>query len=231
MERFLQKQMKLDKLMQPGWGDAADYFCESDKKYGMTKWKIPAVVQPQTADDAASSAPMTHGEPMETRDSVPGKLQMPQVTSQPGSSHIRLGSQKPQILEPIPSLPPALMPDLSPHSEIKECWIRKLSPLHIMSKANCHIEIGFRWRHGDGSRVAGGMNWQIGICDDVSILKCYTCTYFAMCQLLLDFIDQIVRHDSSSMHVQGSDKPCQCSRLQISLTDHQWTWYHPARYW
>ena len=121
MERFLQKQMKLDKLMQPGWGDAADYFCESDKKYGMTKWKIPAVVQPQTADDAASSAPMTHGEPMETRDSVPGKLQMPQVTSQPGSSHIRLGSQKPQILEPIPSLPPALMPDLSPHSEIKEC--------------------------------------------------------------------------------------------------------------
>jgi len=28
MERFWQKQTKLDKLTQPGWGDAADYSCE-----------------------------------------------------------------------------------------------------------------------------------------------------------------------------------------------------------
>jgi hypothetical protein len=28
MERFQQKQMKLDKLTQPGWEDAADYFRE-----------------------------------------------------------------------------------------------------------------------------------------------------------------------------------------------------------
>jgi len=26
MHRFRQKQMKLDELTQPGWGDAADYF-------------------------------------------------------------------------------------------------------------------------------------------------------------------------------------------------------------
>jgi len=31
-ERFRQKQMNLDKLTQPGWEDAADYFCERDKK-------------------------------------------------------------------------------------------------------------------------------------------------------------------------------------------------------
>jgi len=41
-ERFRQKQMKLDKLMQPGWGDAADYFCEWDRKYGKTELKVPA---------------------------------------------------------------------------------------------------------------------------------------------------------------------------------------------
>jgi hypothetical protein len=34
MERFRQKQMKLDELTQPGWEDAADYFRERDKKYG-----------------------------------------------------------------------------------------------------------------------------------------------------------------------------------------------------
>jgi len=28
MERFREKQMKLDKLTQPGWEDAADYFHE-----------------------------------------------------------------------------------------------------------------------------------------------------------------------------------------------------------
>jgi len=34
MENFRQKQMKPDELTQPGWEDAADYFCERDKKYG-----------------------------------------------------------------------------------------------------------------------------------------------------------------------------------------------------
>ena len=28
MESFRQKQMKLDELTQPGWEDAADFFCE-----------------------------------------------------------------------------------------------------------------------------------------------------------------------------------------------------------
>jgi len=32
MERFCQKQMKRDELTQPGWGDAADYSHERDKK-------------------------------------------------------------------------------------------------------------------------------------------------------------------------------------------------------
>jgi len=113
MEGFRQKQMKLDELMQPGWGDMADYIHERDKKYWTTELKVQAVVQPQTGDDAASSVRTTFSEPLETIDSVPGKLQMPQVTSRPGSSHIMLGSQKPQTHEHIPSLPPAPMPDWS----------------------------------------------------------------------------------------------------------------------
>jgi hypothetical protein len=44
MERFQQNQMKLDELTQPGWEDAADYFCERDKKYGTTELRVPAVV-------------------------------------------------------------------------------------------------------------------------------------------------------------------------------------------
>jgi hypothetical protein len=34
MESFQEKQMKLDKLTQPGWEDAVDYFRERDQKYG-----------------------------------------------------------------------------------------------------------------------------------------------------------------------------------------------------
>ena len=33
------------------------------------------------------------------------------------------------------------------------------------------------------------------------------CTNFATCQLLLDFSEQIVRHDDLSVHVQGSKAP------------------------
>jgi len=59
IKRFRQKQMNLDVLTQRGWGDSADYFRQSDKKYGTRELMFPAVVQPQTADDAASSLPTT----------------------------------------------------------------------------------------------------------------------------------------------------------------------------
>ena len=111
MESYRQKQMKLDQLTQPGWGDVADYFRERDKRYSSTELNVLAVVQPHTADNAVSSVMTTFGEPMETLDSVPGKLQMPQVTSRPGSSHMMLGSRKPRTHVCIPSCPPAPMPD------------------------------------------------------------------------------------------------------------------------
>jgi len=91
MECFRQKQMKLDELTQPCWRDAADYFCDRDKKYGTTELKIQAVIQTQTADDAASSVLTTFSKPQETLNRVTGELQMPQVTSRPGSSHMCLG--------------------------------------------------------------------------------------------------------------------------------------------
>jgi len=84
MEHFWQKKMKRDDLTQPGWGDAADYFGERIKKYGTTELNVPAVVPLQMEDDATCSAPTTFGEQMETLDSVPGKSQMPRVTSRPG---------------------------------------------------------------------------------------------------------------------------------------------------
>jgi len=111
MERCRQMQMKLDELTQPGWGDAADYIRVRDGKYGTTELNVPAVVQCHTADDVALSMPTTFGEPMETLDSIRGELQMPQVTSPPGSTHMRRDSREPQTHEHIPSLSPAPMPD------------------------------------------------------------------------------------------------------------------------
>ena len=95
MERFRQKQMKLDELTQPGWEDAANYFRERDKKYDTTELRVPAVVQPQTMDDAPAPPPATFRELMESLDIVPGIWQRPQGTCRPESSHIRLGSVKP----------------------------------------------------------------------------------------------------------------------------------------
>ena len=79
--RFRQKQKKLDELTQQGWEDAADYFRERDKMYGTTELRVPAVVQPQTMDDAPAPPPATFGELMESLDIVPGILQRPPGTS------------------------------------------------------------------------------------------------------------------------------------------------------
>jgi hypothetical protein len=106
--------MKLDELTQPRWKDAADYFRERDKKYGTAELRVPVVVQPQTDDDASAPPPTTFGELMERLDVVPGISQMPQGTSRPGSSHIRLDSVRPQLNTSISGLQPAVEPDTSP---------------------------------------------------------------------------------------------------------------------
>jgi len=116
---FQRKQMELDKLMPPGWGDAANYYHGRDKKYGTTEWKVLAVVQPQMAYDAASSLPRTFGEPIDTLYSIPRKLQMPQVTSGPGSGHMRLRSLELQTHKRILSFPPTPTPNWSQSQTLK----------------------------------------------------------------------------------------------------------------
>ena len=74
--------------------DAADLFRERDMTSGTSEWRVPAVVHSQTDDDTAASAPTTFRELLECLYIVPGISQMPQGTSQPGSSHIWLGSVK-----------------------------------------------------------------------------------------------------------------------------------------
>jgi len=113
MEWLWQKQMMVDELMQPAWGDSADYFCQRDKMLGTTKVQVPAVVQLQTEADGASSATTTFRDPMETLDSIRRKSEMWQVTSRPGSSHMSLGSKKPQTQKQILSLPPDATPNMS----------------------------------------------------------------------------------------------------------------------
>jgi hypothetical protein len=81
MERFRQKQMKLDELTQLGWENAADYCRERDKKYGTSERRVPAVIQLHTNDDASAPPPATFGQPMECLDGIPGISQTPQGTS------------------------------------------------------------------------------------------------------------------------------------------------------
>jgi len=114
MERFRQKQMKLDEMTEPGCGDAADYIGERDKKSSTSKLKVPAVITPQTDDDAAAPAPTTLGEHMEYLDVIPGILQMLQVTPRPGGSDNRWGSVKPRWntgkVGPVPAKEPNWSP-------------------------------------------------------------------------------------------------------------------------
>jgi len=93
MESFRQKQTRLHKLMQLGWGDAADYFRERDMKYRTTDLTVPADVTPQTDTTAATPSLTTFRELKQGLDNVSRRSQIPQVTSWPGSSQMRLDSE------------------------------------------------------------------------------------------------------------------------------------------
>jgi len=119
MNRFWQKQMKLDELTPTGWGDAVNSFPESDMKYGPSRLKVPAVVKPQSDQDSAAAPPTQFGDIMECLDIVPGISQMLQGTSRPGSSHLRLASGKPQSDTGRVGLGPATGPDTSHRLKLK----------------------------------------------------------------------------------------------------------------
>jgi len=179
MERFRQRQMKLDELTQPGWEDAADYFCQRDKKYGTFELRVPAVVQPQTYDDALAPPPTTVGELMESLDIVPGISQRQQWTSRPGSIDIRLGLGNPQSKSSITSGGLAAEHDSS--------TLLKADPVEpgcsvepvicypcIEPPAIYHMDIGFRRRDGDGSCVCGRIDMQT-VDFDVRLLWTASC--------------------------------------------------------
>ena len=105
MERFWQTQMKLHQLTQPGWGDTADYFHKKDEKYGTSDLKVPAVIRSKSDHVAAAPPLTTVGELLETLDSLPGISRMPQDTSRPGCSHMRVASGQANVPECIYSLP------------------------------------------------------------------------------------------------------------------------------
>jgi len=113
MESCWQKQMRLEQLTQPGWGDAANYFRERDMKYGTTELEVLAVVKTQPDRTAATPSPTTFGELMQVLDIILRQSQMPHVTSQQGSSQMRLGTEKPQANNHILSRMPDALPDSS----------------------------------------------------------------------------------------------------------------------
>jgi len=88
-------------------------------KYGTAKLKVPAVVTPQIDMTAESASPTTAGEHMQTLDIIQGQLEMPAVTSQPGSSQMRLGSEKPHSNKFIPVLLPDASTDSTPMQDAK----------------------------------------------------------------------------------------------------------------
>ena len=129
LESFRQKQMKLDELTQPGWGDTANNFRERDIKYGTTELRIPAVVKPQIDTTAATLSPTTFGKHMQTLDIVRGQSPITAVTSRPGSSQMRLGSEKPQSDQ--------FIPDFSLGAVTDSMAIQDVSPVEPISFYPC----------------------------------------------------------------------------------------------
>jgi hypothetical protein len=71
-------------------------------KYGTAELQVPVVVKPQIDMAVATISPTTFGDNMQTLDIGRGESQMPAVTSRPGCSQMKLGSEKPQSHKFIP---------------------------------------------------------------------------------------------------------------------------------
>jgi len=107
-------------------------------------------------DIAATPAPTTFLEHIETVNILPGISHQPQGTSRPGTSHIRPGSGKPK---PRHSMSAAQCGDqFFTYSESKASWTRKLVPLQIASRASQRIGIRLGRRNGTGSCATGGIH-------------------------------------------------------------------------
>jgi len=119
LESFCQRQMKLDELTQPGSGDAPNFFRDRDLKYGTTELKVPAVVKPQIDMTAATPLPSTFGEDMQTLDIIRGQSPMTAVSFRPGSSQMRLGSEKPRSYQFIPVVSPDMVTNSVPIQDMK----------------------------------------------------------------------------------------------------------------
>jgi len=119
MESFRQKLMRLAKLTQPGWGDVGNYFHKRDMWYGTTELNVPAVVKPQIDTTAATPSPISVREHMQTPEIVWGQSEMPVVTSRPGNSQMRLGSEKPQSHKFILVLSPGMATYFMPIQDSK----------------------------------------------------------------------------------------------------------------
>jgi len=99
--------------------DAADYLSERDKKYSTPELIVPAIVQQQMDDVAVAPARTIFGELMESLEIALGISQMPQGTSRPESSQIRLGSVKLQSNTGISGLEPAAERDTLSLQKVK----------------------------------------------------------------------------------------------------------------
>jgi hypothetical protein len=62
MGSLRQKQIRHNKLTQPGCGDADNYFCERHMKYGTVELKVLAVFKPQIDTTAATPSLITVAE-------------------------------------------------------------------------------------------------------------------------------------------------------------------------
>jgi hypothetical protein len=114
MESFQQKQMRLDKLNKPRWGDAANYFREREMRYWTAGLNVPVVAKPQIDTTAATPSPVTVGEHMQTPEIVRGQSDMAAVTCWPGSSQMGLGLEKRRSHKVILVLSPVMATDSMP---------------------------------------------------------------------------------------------------------------------
>jgi hypothetical protein len=147
---------------------------------------------------------------------------MPQQSFRPGSSHFRLGSVKPHVKSSISSGESAAESDSS--------LVLKAKPVEpviyyprVLLPVNNHMDIGFRWRDGDGSCICGRIAIQKVIFDVWSRWKA-SCLLIWLCVILFlisvttlfDMIIRLCMCKGRTHHVKVLESKSHCKMANTS---------------
>jgi hypothetical protein len=146
---------------------------------GHSNWSVWQLWSLKTDSTIAKPSPTWFGDYKQIVNFIAKTMQIPQWTSCPGSSQMRMGSQQLPSKQHIGDLQLDEGRISSLNKMNEACWIIKYLSPQTPSLAYYHTNVELRWRNRDDACIAGAIVIERVKFYMLSCEKCNSCTKFA----------------------------------------------------